>query len=377
MTAHILIVDDDVEALRLIGLMLERKGYTIHAAASGEQALQKVTEATPDLIILDIMMPDMDGYTLAKHLRDQPATQRVPILFFTAKSDIDDKIAGFQAGGDDYLTKPIHPAELLSRVEVLLQRGNRQTTEAERGKLIAFLPVKGGVGNSTLALNTAILLSEQETEKKTLLIEFREGSGSIAMQLGSRSSRGLHDLTRETSPLTQQLLDAQLIRHSASLHVLAASSKPAGTTDPITEAFTKKFLPIVLSKYDYVLFDLPTEIDKTVAPILHRADYILLTMEPNRIALRLGKGVIEQLETLNIGEYKIKVELMYRAPSAAAITRQTLEKEVSLEILGSMPPAPDLAYDSWSTGRPIVTIQPTSLLAQQIKMVMEDILKTL
>ncbi len=377
MTAHILIVDDDVEALRLIGLMLERKGYTIHAAASGEQALQKVTEVTPDLIILDIMMPDMDGYTLAKHLRDQPATQNVPILFFTAKSDIDDKIAGFQAGGDDYLTKPIHPTELLSRIKVLLQRSNRQTAEAERGKLIAFLPVKGGIGNSTLALNTAILLSEQETEKKILLIEFRDGSGSIAMQLGSRSSRGLHDLTKERSLLTQQLLDAQLIRHSANLHVLAASSKPAGTTDPITETFTKKFLPMVLSKYDYVLLDLPTKTDKTMVPILHRADYILITMEPNRIALRLGKGVLEQLETLNIGEYKIKVELMSRAPSASAITRQTLEKEIRLEILGSIPPAPDLAYDSWSTGRPIVTIQPTSLLTQQIKIVVEDILKTL
>lgn len=377
MTAHILIVDDDVEALRLIGLMLERKGYTIHAAASGEQALQKVTEVTPDLIILDIMMPDMDGYTLAKHLRDQPATQNVPILFFTAKSDIDDKIAGFQAGGDDYLTKPIHPTELLSRIKVLLQRSNRQTAEAERGKLIAFLPVKGGIGNSTLALNTAILLSEQETEKKILLIEFRDGSGSIAMQLGSRSSRGLHDLTKERSLLTQQLLDAQLIRHSANLHVLAASSKPAGTTDPITETFTKKLLPMVLSKYDYVLLDLPTKTDKTMVPILHRADYILITMEPNRIALRLGKGVLEQLETLNIGEYKIKVELMSRAPSASAITRQTLEKEIRLEILGSIPPAPDLAYDSWSTGRPIVTIQPTSLLTQQIKIVVEDILKTL
>ncbi len=377
MTAHILIVDDDVEALRLIGLMLERKGYTIHAAASGEQALQKVTEVTPDLIILDIMMPDMDGYTLAKHLRDQPATQNVPILFFTAKSDIDDKIAGFQAGGDDYLTKPIHPTELLSRIKVLLQRSNRQTAEAERGKLIAFLPVKGGIGNSTLALNTAILLSEQETEKKILLIEFRDGSGSIAMQLGSRSSRGLHDLTKERSLLTQQLLDAQLIRHSANLHVLAASSTPAGTTDPITETFTKKFLPMVLSKYDYVLLDLPTKTDKTMVPILHRADYILITMEPNRIALRLGKGVLEQLETLNIGEYKIKVELMSRAPSASAITRQTLEKEIRLEILGSIPPAPDLAYDSWSTGRPIVTIQPTSLLTQQIKIVVEDILKTL
>ena len=76
-THRILIADDDVDALRLVGLMLERKGYEIIAAASGNQALQKAIETQPDLIILDVMMPDMDGYEVATHLREHPATEQI------------------------------------------------------------------------------------------------------------------------------------------------------------------------------------------------------------------------------------------------------------------------------------------------------------
>ena len=377
MAAQILIVDDDVEALKLIGLMVERKGYEIQATTSGENALQKASEAIPDLIILDVMMPDIDGYEIARRLRDQPETQEIPILFFTAKSDIHDKIAGFESGGDDYLTKPIHPAELLSRVEALLKRGTRQGAETERGQAVVFLPIKGGVGNSTLALNAAITLSKEKDEQKSLLIEFQDGSGSLAMQMGSRSTLGLQDLIEEAGAFTMEKLDTYLLRHSASLYILPASSKPAGMAPHITETFTENLLSLVMNNYDYVLFDLPPRLDASTKLVLQRADYVLITMEPNPIALKMAKGVLEHLEALNIGDYKINLQVMYRAPAASAVKRETIHNELGLDILGSIPPAPDLAYDSWSTGRPIVTTQPMSLISQQVKMVVEDILSAL
>lgn len=377
MAAQILIVDDDVEALKLVGLMLERKDYEIQATTSGEKALEKVSKQKPDLIILDVMMPDMDGYEVAKRLRDQPETQEIPILFFTAKDTIHDKIAGFEAGGDDYLTKPIHPAELLSRVEALLKRGTRQDEKTERGQAVAFLPIKGGVGNSTLALNAAITLSEQKDEEKSLLIEFQDGNGSLAMQMGSRSIMGLQNLTEETNALTMETLDKHLLRHSANLYILPASLKPAGIAPPITETFTETLLSLVMNKYDYVLFDLPPRFDPSTSLVLQRADYILVTMEPNPIALQMVKGVLKQLDALNIGDYKIKLQVMYRAPAASAVKRDTIHSELGLDILGSIPPAPDLAYDSWSTGRPIVSTQPMSLISKQVKMVVEDILNVL
>jgi DNA-binding response OmpR family regulator len=109
MPEKILIIDDDVDTLRLVGLMLQRQGYQISAAPNGSQGLTKALEERPDLILLDVMMPDMDGYEVTRRLRKNPATATIPILMFTAKTQLDDKVTGFEVGADDYLTKPTHP----------------------------------------------------------------------------------------------------------------------------------------------------------------------------------------------------------------------------------------------------------------------------
>ena len=117
--ATILIVDDDLDTLRLVGLMLQRQGYQISAATNGQQGLDKAFEEDPDLILLDLMMPDMDGYEVTRRLRQNPSTTSTPILMFTAKTQLDDKVAGFEVGVNDYLTKPTHPSELQARVKAL------------------------------------------------------------------------------------------------------------------------------------------------------------------------------------------------------------------------------------------------------------------
>jgi len=95
MAEKILIVDDDIDSLKLIGLMLQRQGYDIAAASAGSQALSKVMTDPPDLIILDVMRPDMDGDEGCRRLRANPQTQNIPIIMFTAKTLVDDKVAGF------------------------------------------------------------------------------------------------------------------------------------------------------------------------------------------------------------------------------------------------------------------------------------------
>jgi CheY-like chemotaxis protein len=109
MSEKILIIDDDLDTLRLVGLMLQRQGYQISAATNGQQGLEKAFEEDPDLVLLDIMMPDMDGYEVTRRLRQNPSTLETPILMFTAKTQLDDKVVGFEVGANDYLTKPTSP----------------------------------------------------------------------------------------------------------------------------------------------------------------------------------------------------------------------------------------------------------------------------
>ncbi len=129
MSKKILIVDDDPDSLKLIELMLQRRGYTVVSAQSGNQALEDVKTEKPDLIILDVMMPGMDGHQVCRKLRANAQTTHLPVIMFTAKSLVGDKVAGFQAGADDYLTKPIHPVELVSHVQALLQRSEQAREE--------------------------------------------------------------------------------------------------------------------------------------------------------------------------------------------------------------------------------------------------------
>ena len=184
MPDKILIVDDDIDSLKLIGLMLQRHGYEVVAANAGNQALLKAVSDHPDLIILDVMMPDMDGYEVCRRLRANPDTRAIPIIMFTAKTLVDDKVAGFEAGADDYLTKPTHPAELASRVKTILARSSSQRKpEAPKGVGIGLIGAKGGVGVTTLALNIAAAFTL--IGENPVLADFRLGLGSLGLLLGA------------------------------------------------------------------------------------------------------------------------------------------------------------------------------------------------
>ncbi|HOU13223.1 MAG TPA: response regulator [Anaerolineae bacterium] len=121
-TAHadILIVDDTPDNLRLLTQILTLKGYKVRAVSSGEQALIAATTAPPDLILLDIMMPGMDGYTVCERLKARPETTKIPVIFVSALNEALDKVKAFAAGGVDYLTKPFQVEEVLARVGVHL-----------------------------------------------------------------------------------------------------------------------------------------------------------------------------------------------------------------------------------------------------------------
>ena len=142
MSEKILIIDDDLDTLSLVDLMLQRKGYQTAAATNGEQGLLKMQEDIPDLLLLDVMMPGMDGYEVARQVRNNPQTSSIPILMFTAKSQMDDKISGFSAGADDYLTKPTHPSELQEHIQILLSRSISTDAEPITGQQSVHLQPK-------------------------------------------------------------------------------------------------------------------------------------------------------------------------------------------------------------------------------------------
>lgn len=151
---QILVVDDDTNILDLLSIQLSKAGFRVTKATDGLEALQCLEQSIPDLAIVDVMMPHMDGYTLTKKIR---ASYDIPVLLLTAKGELADKEQGFLAGSDDYLVKPFEPKELLFRIRAILRRYeksvdtfikvgsmtiNRERYEVTFGQKTLFLPLK-------------------------------------------------------------------------------------------------------------------------------------------------------------------------------------------------------------------------------------------
>jgi DNA-binding NarL/FixJ family response regulator len=132
MSKRLLVVDDEPNLLRAVAACLKAEDFEVSTARSGNEALLQLAESVPDLIISDIRMPGMDGYKLARQLRGSPRTALVPIVFLTAKDETADRIEGFRAGIDAYLTKPLEPTELIAVVKGILNRVERTHSEIAR-----------------------------------------------------------------------------------------------------------------------------------------------------------------------------------------------------------------------------------------------------
>ncbi len=125
----ILVVDDEEDILELIRYNLVKEGYHVSTVTSGEEALAKATQEMPDLVLLDLMLPGLDGLDVCRELKRRPSTSQIPIVMLTAKSEDIDVVTGLELGSDDYITKPFSPRVLLARIKAVLRRKRQETAE--------------------------------------------------------------------------------------------------------------------------------------------------------------------------------------------------------------------------------------------------------
>jgi two-component system phosphate regulon response regulator PhoB len=161
---HILIVEDEIDIANLVAFNLERSGFKVTTAADGREGLEKVLQERPTLVILDLMLPGMDGYQVLKEMQRDSRSHAIPVLMLTAKGQIDDRIKGLELGADDYLIKPFSPKELILRVKAIIKR-NRSTPGSV---VFSFGPFRFDKNSLTFYLNEEPL-SLTSTEFKLLL----------------------------------------------------------------------------------------------------------------------------------------------------------------------------------------------------------------
>ena len=378
MSEKILIVDDDVETLKLVGLMLQRQGYEIAAASNGPQAIEMAQSEHPDLIVLDVMMPEMDGYQVTHELRKTPETALTPILMFTAKSQVDDKVAGYDAGVDDYLTKPVHPAELIAHIKALLSRTRTRPTQeavSDKGYMVGILSCRGGAGVSTLTLNLATAFAQ--THKIPIIAaELRPGQGTWASELGFNNPNGLTNLLQhKASEITPSLVEESLMLTNFGVKLLLAPSILTGLD---FSTFTDKATAITnaLTKLSSVVFlDIGTTFIPGFEKVCHSLNEIIILTEPQLITVKRTQGLLEQLHSTNLTAGKA-IDLVLYNRVRADIQMNSIQVTEELEgmpVSVMIPAAPELANQAAQRHLPMIQIQPEGLVAQQITRLAEII----
>jgi CheY-like chemotaxis protein len=379
MAKKVLVVDDEVQTVKLIGLLLQRRGYEVVAASLGTQALAKAQAEDPDLIVLDVMMPDMNGFEVCRRLRADPATAGIPIIMFTARTMVDDKVTGFQAGADDYMTKPVHPDELATRVEALLARFAQRQVEQHpsvRAKVLGFLGAKGGAGTTTLAVNVAVALAHQpDGERQVVLADMRSGMAASFIQLGLQRHGGMvRLLDQPVEDIKPRAVEAQLDEHSTGVRLLTGQIEPPGVAMPVPPAHAEVIVRRLGAMADYLLLDLGVGLDQVNCHVLPSCDHVVVAIEPDRVALALAQALLNELDLLlNLARHRISVVMISRASAAATFSKDVVEDLLQHDIVGVVPPAPELAFQAVEKGIPMVTMQPDSPVAQQFRTIAEHL----
>ncbi len=169
MKPRVLAVDDDERNLALLSAKLEREGYEIETAGNGIEALKKVNAFHPDLVIMDVMMPQMDGYETLRHLKSREETRYIPVIMLTGRAEVEDKVLGFEVGAEDYINKPYSLQEVAARVKSLLRMRALQTKLRDTEKVAALGEMVDGIAHEIRNPLTAIggiarRLHEHETD---------------------------------------------------------------------------------------------------------------------------------------------------------------------------------------------------------------------
>ena len=337
--AHVFVVDDDDQLLRMVGLMLERGGHSATLISNPLEALELFREEVPDLAILDVMMPGMDGFELCQTLRNIEETKNLPIIILTARGPLQDEEHAFEVGADEYLTKPVTSQELLAHVDMLLKR-KVQETEAEFAAessvensqpdpiIVSMLGLAGGSGKTTCVVNLAASLVNQH-EKSVCLIDFTTSGGQAAMHLRIQPRTSWAKLD-DFKNLDGEDIETQIVSHDSGIDLLPAPVLPLDP-EKVSSDLLNWILTHLKTRYDFILFDLPTYLSPTVIDLIGTSDTILHVVNPDVISVQTAVRA-ERVLISHEGYMNKRHFVLNHLRSDSQLLKPTVERGLKSEI---------------------------------------------
>ncbi|MBI4789422.1 MAG: response regulator [Chloroflexi bacterium] len=342
---RILVVDDDLVTLTWLKQVLEREGYAVSTANRGALALEQIAKDRPDLVVLDLVLPDMDGMDVLRRLRQDPAARDLWVVVLSAKGRPEDIVAGLRGGADDYVPKrPGADVELTSKIRGLFALAKRTAPEPEAApapegaaKVFSFCSAKGGTGTTVVCVNTCYALAQLAPRAQVLLVDMVFPIGTVGQSIGYESRDTVARLTQRV----HGKLDRALIEKYVSpvqrwgFRVLLGACDPqeatlldVGQIGPLFEQLR--------TMYDYIFVDFGRTLSRISLPIIQNSESIVVILTPDVNTVKLTRLTLDYLEALGVKQNQV-ILINNRTVGRVWVSKEETEHALNVPLSGTIP----------------------------------------
>ena len=318
----VLVIDDEFPVRYLVEHQLKRNGYEAISAKDGPSGIQAAQAHKPDLIVLDIMMPKMNGFEVCQEIRNDPAIAATPVIFLTACMTRKHKLRAFEIGADDYLIKPFQPDELLAHITAVLRRsGEKEETivspvnngkppqpepqPLQKGKIVSLFSPKGGVGTTTLAIQLSEAMVIREG-RPVLLIDLDLPLGGIAPMLSLYSQRHVIDLlNHRPSEITLPLVEQFAQKHRSNMLVIPTPTKLIRSGKMPTGESLAPLLQRMSDAGFQVILDLGSTLSNLTVEALRLSDIVYVITSGQPVSNKLHNAFMESAPQMGLRPQKL------------------------------------------------------------------------
>jgi pilus assembly protein CpaE len=367
---RVFLIDDEIVYSKMLKPVLKKAGHVLGYANSGETAFKNIASFNPDVIVLDIRLPDMSGFDIFSRLHNDEHFSNIPVIFVTSYNELESKLKAFELGAEDYLSKPFIPEELLARLEILARRREylklaetNVRVKQNSSNVIAIHSLRGGVGCTSLAINLA-LAHFQLWQKPTLVIDSVLVSGQVALFLNTSPK----STWREFSDKGPDDIDYYMINNLVNLHK-SGIRYIASPSLPVPFEKLNDIYPMTIEElrgqYDMVVIDTPHDFTDISVMSLDAADRILLLIAPEIGSLRAAICALKTYDNLGYSPDKISI-VLNSVNQLTTLKEKQIEKSLSHRIDFQLPFSASVVK-AINSGEPFLVTDSTLPISSRIE----------
>ena len=359
---RVLLIDDEQFYFKLLQKSLREAEYQLEYAKSGSEGLAKIPSFEPELLIVDLKLPELDGFEILKRLRRDPKFSYIPVIVITSQDELSEKLKAFELGADDYVVKPFQPEELVARMGILARRGRamqmaqKESSSTSETTIVTVHSLRGGLGCSSIVVNLGLAFHKL-WGKRTLLLDSVLTAGQVALLLDAKpNATWEHMVGLEVENIDDVVIGELMCSDKSGVRYIASPRYPIAA-----DTFTSETLKVLVEKIknhnDFVVVDTSHDFSDMTIHMLSIASTILLVLAPEMASLRTTVSAMEIYDRLGIPLDKVKIALNNNS-SNAAIKQAQLEKVLKRPIDFVLPYEAGEVNRALNFGQPFIMTNP-------------------